>query len=99
MVLFSIFRVKRRKVTAAGLILIVALPTLLFPVDGGDANEPDDGVLSSVRIEGLRKTQESVILGLIELEPGDPIGSERARKIEETLVKSDLFASVGVSLE
>ncbi|MFP4211502.1 MAG: hypothetical protein ACLFR8_09685 [Alkalispirochaeta sp.] len=99
MVLFSIFRVKLRKVTAAGLILIVALPTLLFPVDGGDANEPDDGVLSSVRIEGLRKTQESVILGLIELEPGDPIGSERARKIEETLVKSDLFASVGVSLE
>lgn len=53
--------------------------------------------IGSVRIEGLKRTKESVIRSLIDIEPGDILNKDTIVEIESTLQKSGIFASVTVA--
>ncbi len=57
----------------------------------------DGRVLQEIRIEGLRRTDETVVLDIIDLQRGDPVDESTIRTVERELQKSDLFASVAVS--
>jgi hypothetical protein len=53
--------------------------------------------ITEITLEGLRKTREEVVYNLLEIEEGDPVTADLFQSIEETLLDSDLFASVQVS--
>jgi Surface antigen variable number repeat len=71
--------------------LVLILPPPLFAAE-------DAPQIASIRIEGLRRTRESVIINLIEIRPGDPVTEGLESEIEARLIKSGLFADVAVSL-
>ena len=72
-----------------GLVLILPLP--LYASD-------DVPCVASIRIEGLQRTRESVIMNLIDIRPGDPVTEGLESEVEARLLKSGLFADVEVSV-
>jgi hypothetical protein len=78
--------------------LFVALSLIIgvTVLPGGVSASETAPTLVTVRIDGLRKTQESVVLDLINLERNDLLDAVTVQEVEDTLVKSDLFAAVTV---
>jgi hypothetical protein len=55
-----------------------------------------DAVVETIRVEGLGKTKESIVLDIVAVEVGDTITPDEVQRIEDDLVKSGLFAAVTV---
>ena len=53
--------------------------------------------IGEIRIEGPKRTKESVIRSLITVESGDTLDEDTIAEIESTLQKSGIFASVTVT--
>ncbi|MFW5826905.1 MAG: POTRA domain-containing protein [Alkalispirochaeta sp.] len=83
--------VYRRLLASAVAILALAVPS------AASAEVVVDGTVNRITLEGLRKTREAVVYDLLEVTPGDPVTPDLLQSIEETLIDSDLFATVEVT--
>lgn len=85
------------RVVYRSLLIVAGVIHLIVPPLWAATDELVGGTITGITLEGLRKTQEEVVYGLLEVEEGDPVTADLFQSVEESLLDSDLFASVQVS--
>lgn len=90
------------------LIFLVLAPMVVAPMvaaepgahDGaarhGELLFPDPAPLREIRVEGLRRTREQVVLDLVPVRPGELVTARSVVETEEEIIDSNLFAEVAV---
>ncbi len=95
--IFGAIRPGALSVVHRGLLASAVVLLALAAPSAASAEVVVDGTVNQITVEGLRKTREEVVYDLLEVAPGDPVTPDLLQSIEETLLDSNLFATVQVT--